>query len=218
MANAPKNIYAALAAAQAEMTRAKKDSNNPHFRSKFADLASVQDACFPALNKHGFAVFQPLVKEEDGLAVQTILAHESGEMLQCSIPLILAANNMQGLGSAITYARRYGLFCMSGVAPDDDDGNEASKQAPKKQVKPAPPAEKAPPEVPEKVQKRLEAITNKIKTIEDLDEYVGFADGIRNEVLGLRTNGFAEIAAEISGLMTSKKAELETAPSPLNAE
>lgn len=135
-------IYGALAAAQAEMSRANKGASNPHFRSKYADLGAVQDACLPALHKHGFAVYQPLIRDAEGLAVQTILAHESGEKLECSIPLLLGQrHDMQGLGSAITYARRYGLFCMSGVAPEDDDGNKATEQAPK--AAPAKPAEPA---------------------------------------------------------------------------
>ena len=121
-------IYGALAKAQAEMGRAAKDASNPHFNKKYADLASVQDACLPALHKHGFAVFQPVERTEQGLAVRTILAHESGETLDCSVPLVNFRNDMQGLGSAITYARRYGLLCMSGVAPEDDDGNAAVRQ------------------------------------------------------------------------------------------
>ncbi len=211
MTQKPTTIYGALASAQAEMTRAKKDSNNPHFKSKFADLASVQDACFPALNKHGFAVYQPLVRDGDGLAVMTILAHESGEKLECSIPLILQANNMQGLGSAITYARRYGLFCMSGVAPDDDDGNEAANQAPKKTERQAPKTEETPfdpPEVPEKVLERAEEILRQIKAVADAGEYAGFADAIRTEVKDMNVNGFAELAAQISAAMVTKKKEL----------
>lgn len=208
MTQKPTTIYGALASAQAEMTRAKKDSNNPHFKSKFADLASVQDACFPALNKHGFAVYQPLVRDGDGLAVMTILAHESGEKLECSIPLILQANNMQGLGSAITYARRYGLFCMSGVAPDDDDGNEAAKQAPKKTERPKAENPFDPPEVPEKVLERAEEILRQIKGVADEGEYAGFADSIRTEVRDMTANGFAELAAQISAAMVTKKAEL----------
>jgi hypothetical protein len=123
-------IYAALAKAQAEMTRAEKSKPNPAFRSKYADLAAVQDACMPALLKHGFAVFQKLGRDEDGRHVMTVLAHESGERLECPVPLIIGKNDMQGLGSAVTYARRIGLLCASGVAPEDDDGNAASRPAP----------------------------------------------------------------------------------------
>lgn len=120
--------YKALAKAQAEMTGAQKKANNPHFKKAYADLGNVQDACIDALHKHGFAVFQPTGHDDLGMFVKTVLAHESGEVLECRTPLLVGKNDMQGLGSAITYARRYGLLCMSGVAPEDDDGNASVQQ------------------------------------------------------------------------------------------
>lgn len=126
-----KTIYAALAAAQLEMGKALKDSVNPAFKSKYADLASVMDACLPALNKNGIAVFQPAFDDETGRYVETIFAHVSGEIIKCRVPLIIGKNDMQGYGSAATYARRYGLMGMAGIAPEDDDGNAAVKAAPK---------------------------------------------------------------------------------------
>lgn len=124
-----KSIAAALAAAQMEMGRALKSSSNPHFKSKYADLASVVDACLPALNRHGIAVVQPLMENEFGRSVLTRFIHESGETLDCPVPLILGKQDMQGLGSAITYARRYGLMSLAGIAPEDDDGNAAAASA-----------------------------------------------------------------------------------------
>jgi hypothetical protein len=122
------NIYQCLAAAQAEMNNAVKDSKNPHFKSTYADLASVRDACMPALTRHGIAVIQPLEISETGeYAVKTIFLHASGERLECAIPLILGKRDMQGLGSAMTYARRYGLMALAGIAPEDDDGNAAAE-------------------------------------------------------------------------------------------
>lgn len=131
------NIAQALAAAQAEMGKALKQAENPHFRSKYADLGSVMDACLPALTKHGIAVVHVLVESEFGRSVVTRFKHESGEELETPIPLIVGKNDMQGLGSAITYARRYGLMCLAGIAPEDDDGNAAAesvKGAPKKEL------------------------------------------------------------------------------------
>lgn len=124
-----KTISAALAKAQAKMGRALKDSQNPAFKSKYADLASVMDACLPALNEAGIAVIQPFYQDEFGRYVKTILVHESGETFECAVPLIVGKNDMQGLGSAITYARRYGLMSMAGIAPEDDDGNAAVASA-----------------------------------------------------------------------------------------
>ena len=127
-----KSIAAALAKAQAEMGKALKDSVNPAFRSKYADLGNVMDACLPALNKHGIAVIQPFHTDDLGNRfVKTVFIHESGEAMECAIPLILGKNDMQGLGSAVTYARRYGLMAMAGIAPEDDDGNAAAAAAPK---------------------------------------------------------------------------------------
>jgi hypothetical protein len=131
-----KGLYAALAAAQLEMGRALKDSTNPAFRSKYADLASVCDACMPALNKHGIAVLQPVFDDESGRYVKTIFVHgESGEQVECRVPLIVGKNDMQGYGSAVTYGRRYGLMGMAGIAPEDDDGNAAAKAAPRSEPK-----------------------------------------------------------------------------------
>lgn len=126
------NIATALAAAQMDMGKALKSASNPHFKSKYADLSSVADACLPALNMHGIAVIQPTVDDESGRYVRTILIHgSSGEQLDCRVPLIVSKNDMQGYGSAVTYARRYGLMSMAGIAPEDDDGNAASKAPPR---------------------------------------------------------------------------------------
>jgi ERF superfamily len=125
-----KLIAAALAKAQIEMGPALKDSVNLGFKSKYADLASVLDACLPALNKHGIAMIQPTGEDEHGRYVKTVLIHESGETLECRVPLIIGKNDMQGYGSAVTYGRRYGAMSMAGIAPEDDDGNAAAKAAP----------------------------------------------------------------------------------------
>ena len=127
-----KNIAAALAAAQMEMGKALKQTTNPHFRSKYADLSSVVDACLEALNKHGISVIQPMTQNDFGRCVTTMFLHASGEKLENPVPLILGKEDMQGLGSAYTYARRYGLMGLAGIAPEDDDGNAAAAAAPKR--------------------------------------------------------------------------------------
>ena len=128
----PTGIYAALASAQMAMGPALKDSTNLGFKTKYADLASVMAACMPALNANGIAVIQPTIDDENGARfVKTILAHISGETLECRVPLIVSKNDMQGYGSAVTYARRYGLMSMAGIAPEDDDGQAAVKAPPR---------------------------------------------------------------------------------------
>ena len=127
-----KNIHMALAAAQASMGKAIKDTKNDHFRSKYADLASVMDACLSALNTNGIAVIQPTGTDERGDYVETILVHGASDTsVSCKVPLIIGKRDMQGYGSAVTYARRYGLMSMAGIAPEDDDGNAAAQNPPK---------------------------------------------------------------------------------------
>jgi len=130
--------YKALAGAQAKMARAAKDAKNPHFRSSYADLASVMDACKAPLNEAGFAIIQRVIDHEAGPHMETILAHASGAAISGLVPLKVDKGNMQALGSTMTYARRYGLMALAGVAADDDDGNAAAAAPPPRQATPCP--------------------------------------------------------------------------------
>jgi hypothetical protein len=121
----------ALVAAQSEMTAAHKGKVNPAFRSKYAELSDVMDACMPALRANGFAVLQPIGYDERGDYVETQILHESGHAFTTRVHLILGKNDMQGFKSAVTYARRIGLGSLAGVSDTDDDGNAAAKAAPK---------------------------------------------------------------------------------------
>ena len=148
------NLAPALAAAQAELGHAAKSSANPHFKSTYASLVEVVDTIRPTLAKHGLAVVQGFVPSEEGVTLETRLIHSSGEWLSDE-GLYLPADkrNAQGFGSAATYARRYALMSLVGVAPDDDDdGNAASaKPAPKAAAKK--PAAKPEPDAPAYVSK-----------------------------------------------------------------
>lgn len=143
------SIAKALVAAQQEMTKATKGSENPHFRSKYADLGNVMDACLPALNKNGIAVIQIQKHVEGEDYVVTQFLHESGQFLETAVRLLIGKADMQGMGSAITYARRYGLMELAGIAPEDDDGNAAANTPADRKQKPAAkeqkPAETGPP-------------------------------------------------------------------------
>jgi len=121
------NIQAtkALIQAQKQMAKVLKRATNPHFRSKYADLKSVVEAVMPAFLNNGFAVTQPNGADELGDYVETILMHSSGFLFKSKVYLRLGKQDMQGYGSATTYARRYGLLGMAGVAPEDDDANAA---------------------------------------------------------------------------------------------
>jgi hypothetical protein len=116
-------IHKALSKAQSKMRGAVKDSTNPHFRSRYADLESVIDALKSPFAECGLSYFQSV--SEDGQRLITTIAHESGETISGSVPLIIGKQDMQGVGSAITYARRYGLAALAGVSQTDDDGNAA---------------------------------------------------------------------------------------------
>jgi ERF superfamily protein len=118
-------LAGALAAAQSEIEGAKKDSTNPHFRSKYADLGAVWDACRGPLTKHGLAVVQFPRSENGCVLVETILTHKSGEWMSETLALPVSKQDAQGYGSAMTYARRYSLMAVAGIAPEDDDGNAA---------------------------------------------------------------------------------------------
>jgi len=119
------NLAKSLCAAQGVMEAAKKDADNPFFKSKYADLASVWDACRAPLTSNKLSIIQLPGKDESGYFLDTILAHESGEWIASRLALKPIKDDPQGVGSAITYARRYGLQAMVGIAPEEDDGEES---------------------------------------------------------------------------------------------
>jgi hypothetical protein len=127
------NLAAAFALAQPKIEGAIKDKTNPHFRSQYADLGNVVDAIKPALAENGLSFIQRCHDTDAGAKVETIILHSSGQWLSCGVLFVPATKaDAQGFGSALTYARRYSLSAAFGVAPEDDDGNAASKtKAPK---------------------------------------------------------------------------------------
>lgn len=135
---ANKNISAAFVKAQKAFAPALKSSSNPHFKSKYADLAACVEAVIDALNSNGIALMQPAVLCDSGVTVETVFLHESGERISGGVLHVPAQkNDAQGYGSALTYARRYCLMAACGIAPEDDDGNAAAQAKPKAQSKPA---------------------------------------------------------------------------------
>jgi len=135
-------LAAALAKAQGEIGTASKDRENPHFRSRYATLASVQDACRSALSRHGLSVVQLPGGEGQRVEMTTVLMHSSGQWISCSGTFIATKSDPQGMGSAITYARRYQLAAIVGVAPDDDDDGKASEPTPARAAPPPKPTPK----------------------------------------------------------------------------
>lgn len=120
----------ALAKAQQEIKPAHRDADNPFFKSKYADLTSTWEACKDALNKNGLSVVQTVGYNIDSAWLSTTLVHISGQWISGECPLLNNKGDMQGLGSSISYARRYSLAAICGVTTEDDDGNAAVERPP----------------------------------------------------------------------------------------
>jgi hypothetical protein len=134
-------ISAALVAAQKAFGPALKTSINPHYKSKYCSLDACIEAVIDGLHANGIALIQRPQPCESGVMIETLFVHESGESLSGGTLHVPAQkNDPQGYGSALTYARRYSLCAACGIAPEDDDGNAASKPA-KAKATPAPAAD-----------------------------------------------------------------------------
>jgi hypothetical protein len=150
-------LAAALAQAQGVMLGAKKDSDNPYFKSKYADLASVVEAIRGPLSAHGLSYVQiPIPTEGDWVRVETVLLHASGQWISGTVEVPVSKADAHGYGGALTYARRYGLSSIVGVAQEDDDGNAATQAKPRPTEAEMMPTAKgrrtmpeAPPNIPE---------------------------------------------------------------------
>jgi len=142
------DLAAALAKAQAEVGTVHKDSANPFFRSSYASLAAVWEATRPILSKHGLSVVQLPSHDESGYYVETMLMHGSGQWIKSRTYMKPAKDDPQGIGSLISYARRYALQAVTMVCPDDDDGEAAmgrNSNAPQKPVESPKPVQKVEP-------------------------------------------------------------------------
>jgi hypothetical protein len=164
----------AFVAAQMATEAVKKAATNPAFKSKYADLSEVVEAVVPALNKAGIGVMQFPSYDGELVGVTTVLMHESGATVTGTLHLRPSKSDPQGVGSAVTYARRYALLAMTGAAPEDDDGNSASgpRQAPPVTAKPAPQ-----PTLAERAN-RLAATLEAAKTQDDLRRTFDRASGL----------------------------------------
>lgn len=124
-----KNIASAFVKAQRQFGPALKTSTNPHFRSKYADLSACIEAVIDALNANGIGLMQRTYECKDGVLLETIFVHESGEVMECGMLHVPATKqDAMGFGSALTYARRYSILAATGLAPEDDDGVAASRR------------------------------------------------------------------------------------------
>jgi len=122
-----KELATALSKAQAIMSGAKKNSENPFFHSAYSDLSSVVDAIKEPFSDNGLSYVQFPIEDNGRIGIETILMHESGEWMSNSFTVQLTKQDAQGAGSAITYCRRYSLLAVAGIPSEDDDGNNAAK-------------------------------------------------------------------------------------------
>lgn len=135
-----KELFGAMAKAFAGIEGATKDANNPHFKTKYADLGAVVDAIKPALVANGLWFAQVSHEQSGGVCVETVLCHSSGQQMSFGKLFVPASKqDAQGYGSALTYARRYSLLTAFGVCPEDDDGNAAVAAKPKHEADPETP-------------------------------------------------------------------------------
>lgn len=123
----------ALASAQAELANASKNAKNPHFRSSYADLGEILNVIRPVFAKHGLGIMQMPDYEAGVATVQTLVTHSSGEYISSQTRLPVGKQDAQGVGSAITYARRYSLAAVAGIGQEDDDGQSAVGNAQQQQ-------------------------------------------------------------------------------------
>lgn len=188
----------ALPQAQAAMGDVFKNANNPAFRSKYADLAAVVEAVLPALNANGFTLLQPSAFDGERVTVGTMLLHESGQWVRCDLSIPLGKRDAHGIGSAVTYGRRYGLQAMSGVAPEDDDGNAAARPSTAPQTLPETKrAEPAAPTLAGRAE-RLVATLKSVKTLKELDKAFVLGSGLCAELDAKDPERLAEIEALVA--------------------
>ena len=177
-------LVTALAKAQGEIKPASKSSLNPHFKSKYADLCEVWEACREPLSKNSLVVMQTMGKEDSCLSLITTLAHSSGQWIKSVYPLVCKdTTNPQSWGSAITYARRYTLSSIVGIAPDeDDDGNKASLDKSK-------PIKKNNEEYPKMTSKENWQELNKLLDSCDME----FSENVNNYLRSIDIHSFSDM-------------------------
>ena len=133
-----KAIYTAFVKAQQDFAPALKTNTNPHFKSRYVGLDGCIEAVLDALNNNGIGLLQPTHECADGVTVETLFIHTSGESMSGGkLHVPASKNDAQGYGSALTYARRYSLMAACGIAPEDDDANAACRPVAKPVAKPS---------------------------------------------------------------------------------
>ena len=190
--NDMKTAIKALSKAQGEMDHAKKDEKGAF--GKYATLRSVLDVLKPILCKNGFALSHRQGADENGMYCDTILMHESGGMFETRVHLINERKNMQGLGSAITYARRYGVSMLCNIATEDDDAEG---------TKPVPNVNR--PKIPNKIKKFMVHTSSSSKDFESIENAIMSL----NSILGKQLDKYeGSERVKIGAIMKTKNTDL----------
>jgi hypothetical protein len=187
-------IASALVKAQKGFGAALKTSSNPHFKSRYADLAACVEAVIDSLNDNGVALIQQTHECDSGVIVETVFIHESGETFSAGkLHVPASKHDAQGYGSALTYARRYSLMAACGIAPEDDDGNAAT----------ASPAKRNPPAEVKKIG------AGELETINNLAKQAGVETSAIAKAYGLQSINDLPLAktAEVVARLQQKAAE-----------
>lgn len=202
-AKSHRNVQVALCAAQSQMGTVVKGSVNPAFKSRYADLSDVMTVVVPALTAHGIAVYHTMIREDGQMIMRTVLAHgETDTAIQCDVPLIVSKNDMQGMKSATTYAKRIGVESLTGIAPDDDDGQAAAKAAPMVEERAAP--RQAPP-----TDKAIGEAIGYLAEASDLGDLKGRWNNLPTAIKAL---------AAVAAAKDATKTKIEATPAPTNAD
>ena len=194
------SIFVALLKAQMEFTAIIKKSTNPAFKSKYANLEAVLDAVTPALNANGLFLTQETSRVDNMIEVKTIVFNAAGEKFEGGVTCLpIVKNDAQGVGGAITYARRYSIKTMFALAEEDDNGNAASQRPGKAPPAPPTPVEKPPYEIKPEIKERWsKSILNGDHTangiITSLERRFTITGLQRNEIYAIEIELIGEIA------------------------
>jgi len=205
-------LYTALSKCQGEIRPALKDAANPFFKSKYADLSSVWEACRDALTKNGLCVTQSIMILDGVNCLVTILGHKSGQWVKSIAPIICAKVDAQSFGSAVTYQRRYALSAIVGVSTEDDDGESATDRT--RKDKAPEPVKVLAARISEKQARELYAMYN---TFSD-EQKAGFGKWLKDlgfhEILEVTTDFHSRILTKVTSTFEHNKTQPAKAESP----
>ena len=195
-----KNIYAAFVKAQQGFAPALKTSINPHFKSRYADLAACVEAVIDSLNSNGIGLVQKSHPDDNGVTIETIFIHTSGEsMTGGTLHVPASKHDAQGYGSALSYARRYSLMAACGIAPEDDDGNSATNTAPAKPASSSPVSVDTFSKLDSDTQDYLRSVAAQVITLLSRNDAAGACDYMTDENLD------ADLKVGLWSLLDSKQ-------------